>query len=261
MSVVETEFDPVSGVGRLILNRPEVLNAIDVPMAQAYLAAVRRLTAEPGLRVILLSGAGRGFCAGGDVAAFVERGPDFSASVIQDLLDALNPAILALRRHPAPVVCAVHGVVAGAGLSLALSGDLIVAKEGTKFLVAYDRIGAPPDCGMSWFLPRRVGRGLAFRLMLTSAELSGAEAVGCGMIDQLLSHEAFAAGIEALVAQIAAGPTRAFATCKALLDGDMSLAEQLEAERDGFVAASHSADFKEGVSAFIARRKSVFTGM
>lgn len=260
MPVVETEFDPATGIGRLLLNRPEVLNSLDVPMAQAFLAAVRRLTGEPGLRVILLSGAGRGFCAGGDVAAFVARGQDHAAPVIQDLLDALNPAILALRQHPAPVVCAPHGVVAGAGLSLALSGDMILASEGTKFLIAYERIGAPPDCGLSWFLPRRVGRGQAFRMMLTSAELSGTEALDCGLIDQLLPPEAFTAGVEALLGQIAAGPTRAFGTYKALLDGGMSLANHLEAERDGFVAASRSVDFKEGVAAFTARRKPVFAG-
>jgi len=115
MSLVLTEFDPASGIGRLTLNRPEVLNALDAPTARAFLAAVRQLTTTPGLRVIVLTGAGRAFAAGGDVASFLANGIEGAPAAINELLDALNPAIVALRQHPAPVITAVRGAAAGAG--------------------------------------------------------------------------------------------------------------------------------------------------
>lgn len=260
MTLVLTEFDAATGIGRLTLNRPEVLNALDVPTARAFLAAVRGLTATPGLRVIVLSGAGRAFAAGGDVASFTAGGIDAAAGVIHDLLDALNPAILALRQHPAPVITAVRGAAAGAGLSLAISGDLVVAEDRARFMIAYDRIGAPPDCGLSWFLPRRVGRGLAFEMMLTGRSLTAAEALAARLADRTAPEADFDATVNALAAQVAAGPTQAFGHYKALLDGSLDLAAHLEAERQGFTACTRTADFAEGVEAFTAKRQPVFTG-
>lgn len=260
MSLVKTEFDSTTGIGQLVLNRPEVLNALDVPTAQAFLAAVRDLTAQPGLRLIVLTGAGRAFAAGGDVASFVADGIDHAPRVIHALLDALNPAILALRQHPAPVITAVRGAAAGAGLSLALSGDLILAEERARFVVAYDRIGAPPDCGMSWFLPRRVGRGRAFQMMLTGATLTAAEALSAGLIDQTAPADQFDAMVEDLVRRVAAGPTQAYGHYKALMDGALDLAGHLEAERQGFVACTATADFAEGVAAFVEKRAPQFSG-
>lgn len=260
MSLVLSEFDAVSGIGRLTLNRPEVLNALDAATARAFLTAVRELTAKPGLRVIVLSGAGRAFAAGGDVASFTANGIENAPDVIHDLLDALNPAIVALRRHPAPVITAVRGAAAGAGLSLALSGDLVVAEEGARFVIAYDRIGASPDCGLSWFLPRRVGRGVAFQMMLTGRSLTAADALATGLVDRVVSQTEFDAAIDELAALVASGPTRAFGKYKALLDRDVDLAEHLESERAAFIASTATADFAEGVAAFTAKRKPVFSG-
>ena len=258
MSLVLTDFDAATGLGRLTLNRPAVLNAIDVPMAQAFLHAVRELTSKPGLRVIVLTGAGKAFAAGGDVAAFVAGGIEGAAGVIHELLDSFNPAILALRQHPAPVITAVRGVAAGAGLSLAISGDLVIAEAASKFLVAYERIGASPDCGLTWFLPRRVGRGMAFQMMLESRELTAAEALTYGLVDRLAQDAEFDKIVNETALKVASGPTFAFGACKRLLDG--GLAEHLESERSSLTAATVSADFAEGVTAFTVKRVASFAG-
>lgn len=254
------DLDTTTGIGTLTLNRPEVLNALDVPTARAFQAAVRGLTSAPGLRCIVLTGAGRAFAAGGDVASFTANGIDRSAEVIHDLLDPLNTAILALRQHPAPVITAVRGAAAGAGLALALAGDLVIAEDRARFVLAYDKIGAPPDCGLSWFLPRRVGRGMAFDLMLSGRSLTATEALACRMVDRVEPPEGFDAAVDAVAAQVAAGPTLAYGHFKALLDGGLGLADHLEAERRAFVATTRSADFAEGVAAFQARRAPAFTG-
>ncbi len=260
MSLVLTEFDAATGIGRLTLNRPEVLNALDLATARALLAAVRGLTATPGLRVIVLSGAGRAFAAGGDVASFTANGVEAAPAVINDLLDALNPAILALRQHPAPIITAVRGAAAGAGLSLAISGDLVLAEERARFVVAYDRLGTSPDCGMSWFLPRRVGRGLAFEMMLTGRSLTAPEALAVRLVDRTAPEADFPALVDELAARVAAGPTQAYGQMKALLDGGLDLAGHLEAERQGFISCTGTADFAEGVAAFIAKRPPAFAG-
>ena len=260
MSLVLNEFDAATGIGRLTLNRPEVLNALDVATARAFLSAVRELTATPGLRAIVLSGAGRAFAAGGDVASFTANGMERAPGVIHELLDALNPAILALRQHRAPVITAIRGAAAGAGLSLAISGDLVVAEEGARFVIAYDRIGASPDCGMSWFLPRRIGRGMAFDMMLTGRSLTAAEALQAGLADRVAPAGGLDGMVDELARLVASGPTSAFGAYKRLLDGGLDLAGHLEAERDSFIAATATADFAEGVDAFIAKRKPVFSG-
>lgn len=260
MSLVLTQFDAGTGVGRLTLNRPDVLNALDVATARAFLVAVRELTAMQGLRVIVLSGAGRAFAAGGDVASFTANGIENAPGVIHDLLDALNPAILALRQHPAPVITAVRGAAAGAGLSLAISGDLVVAADNARFVVAYDRIGASPDCGLSWFLPRRVGRGMAFEMMLTARSLTAAEALAARLADRVVAEADFDAAVDQLAALVASGPTQAYGQFKALLDGSLDLADHLEAERRAFIACTRTADFAEGVAGFTGKRKAVFAG-
>lgn len=260
MSLVLTDFDAGTGVGRLTLNRPDVLNAIDVPMARAFNQAVLELTNREGLRVIVLTGSGKAFAAGGDVPAFMADGIDKASFVINELLDSLNPAIIALRAHPAPVITAIRGVAAGAGLSLAISGDFVIAEEGSRFIVAYDRIGASPDCGLTWFLPRRVGRGLAFQMMFNNRSLTAGEALEHGLIDRLTTEAAFDEALDETARGIASGPTFAYGAYKRLLDGELGLAEQLEAERSSLIAATASSDFAEGVTAFATRRAASFAG-
>ncbi|MFC0812998.1 enoyl-CoA hydratase/isomerase family protein [Paracoccus panacisoli] len=260
MTSVICDFDETTGIGRITLNRPEVLNALDVATARAFQAAVRSLTERAGLRVVVIGGAGRSFAAGGDVQSFAAGGPDKTGEVVHATLDALNPAIIALRQHPAPVITAVQGVAAGAGLSLAVSGDLVVAENGARFVVAYDRIGATPDCGLTWFLPRRVGRGLAFRMMMTGATLDAGAALTAGLVDEVAPAGGLGDAVTALATRIAAGPTQSYGHFKRLMDSGASLAQQLEDERAAFADSIHTEDFSEGTSAFLEKRQPRFIG-
>lgn len=260
MSSVLIDFDATTGIGRLTLNRPEVLNAVDGASARALLQAVRQLTQTSGLRVIVLAGAGRAFAAGGDVSAFVKGGANQAPDVLNEILDAVNPAVVALRQHPAPVITAVRGAAAGAGLALAILGDLVVAEERARFVLAYDKLGTSPDCGASWFLPRRVGRGVAFQMMLTGRTLTAPEALAAGLVDQVEPEANFDAAVDALAARVAAGPTQAFGQFKQLMDSGLGLADQLEAERRGFLTCIPTEDFSEGVDAFLSKRAAVFQG-
>ncbi|WP_286803805.1 enoyl-CoA hydratase/isomerase family protein, partial [Marinobacter sp. UBA2498] len=159
-TLVTTSFDAGTGVARLTFNRPEALNAINVPLAEAFLAAVEHINSLSGVRCIVLAGTGRAFMAGGDVSSMVGTSEQ-AGKAIGAILDAVNPAILLLRSMDAPVIAAVRGVAAGAGLSLTLMADLVIAEEDSKFLVAYNGIGAVPDCGGSWALAHKLGAGRA----------------------------------------------------------------------------------------------------
>lgn len=254
---VLVSIDRDTGIARITFNRPEVLNAIDVASATAFLEAARMVAADPAVRCILLSGQGRAFVAGGDIVSFGSK-PDQAASVVNALLDPLHPAILALRSAPAPVVAAVRGAAAGAGLSLALSADFVVASPDARFVVAYDKIGATPDCGGVWFLQRRVGRARAFEIMLLGSALDAATAREYGIVNEVA--EDVDARANEIAAKIASGPTRAYGAFKALMDTDMPLAQHLEAEREAFIKMTETADFREGVSAFLDKRKPQFRG-
>lgn len=260
MALAELTLD-AAGIATITLNRPEVLNALDVPTARALHDAVMAATGDEATRCIVLRGAGRAFMAGGDLAAFA-RDFDTCADVIDDLLDALNPAIIALATHPAPVLASVHGAVAGAGLSLVAGCDLVIAADDSRFLIAYDRIGAPPDCGGSWYLPRRVGYARAAELMLLGASWDAASAERHGLVNQVVPAATLATATDALARRLAAGPTHAYGQYKQLAAQAFSrpLAEHLEAERAAFRQATASADFRTGVTAFLARTTPVWQG-
>ncbi|WP_028713454.1 enoyl-CoA hydratase/isomerase family protein [Paracoccus sp. J55] len=255
------DFDEKTGIARLLFNRPEVLNAIDLDMARAIRDAVSALAALTGLRCIVLAGNGRAFMAGGDVAGFSGATEDVRAC-LNDLLDALIPAITGMRALNVPIVAGVRGVAAGAGLSLALSADLVLAEEGARFLMAYDRIGAVADCGGSWFLPLKVGTGRAAELMLLSRTLTAAEAGQWGIVNRVVADDAFDAALDDLVRTVAAGPTRSFAAHRRLVESlaGHGLAEHMERERAAFLALMGTDDFREGVSAFLGKRKADFRG-
>ncbi|TKV69331.1 enoyl-CoA hydratase [Marinobacter panjinensis] len=260
--LVTTDFDPETGIATLTFNRPEALNAINVPLAEAFLAAVQGLTSLAGLRCVVLTGAGRAFMAGGDVSSMAGS-PEQAGDAISAILDAVNPAILLLRSMDAPVIAAVKGVAAGAGLSLALMSDLVIAREDAKFLVAYNGIGAVPDCGGSWFLAHRIGAGRAAELMLLGKTLSAAQAKDWGLITEFAPEHSYENLLTEITGKVASGPTRAFGAFRQLTDraNGNQLAAHLETERAAFLEMTRTEDFAEGVSAFLAKRPAHFQGL
>ncbi|MBB1606271.1 hypothetical protein A9972_23215 [Pseudomonas sp. UME83] len=257
---VDYHFDADSCRATLTFNRPDVLNAIDVETAQSFSEAVLRATAETGIRLIVIRGAGRAFVAGGDLQRFAD---DFDKAdhVVNQLLDHLHPAILALHTTPALVLACVHGVVAGAGLSLMLGCDLILAADNTRLLLAYNKVAASPDCGGTYFLPRRIGIGPAMQLMVGSGELVAEEARSMSLLDWCVPSHELESSLERVSREILSGPSLAYGRYKALIRGEPGeLQAHLERERAAFCAATKTDDFREGVTAFLMRRNARFLG-
>lgn len=253
------DFDPATGIATITFNRPDVFNALDVTTAAAFEQAVAGLRKLDGLRCVCITGAGKAFMAGGDVGAFAAdlEAADRTLAVI---LNHMHPAILALRGLDAPIVAGVNGVAAGAGLSLVLAADYVVAAADSKFVLAYDKLGVAPDCGGSWFLPHKVGRGMAFELMLTGPMLLAQEALRIGIVNRISPESGFTDDLGAVLSKIANGPTRAFGMFKALMDADLPLAAHMEMEREHFMAATQSTDFKAAARAFVEKERVVFLG-
>lgn len=251
--------DAASGIATVTFNRPDVFNALDIPLAAAFEDAVARITRLPGLRCVVLTGAGKAFMAGGDVGGFAADLANADRT-LDRLLNHMHPALLALRRIDAPVLAAVNGVAAGAGLSLVLGADYVVATRSARLVLAYDKLGVPPDCGGSWFLARKVGRAKAFDMMLMGRTLTAEEGLDLGLVNAVAEDADFAAAARAAAERIASGPTRAFGHFKRLMDADQPLAVQLEREREGFVASTRTEDFRNAATGFVAKQKVTFTG-
>ncbi len=251
--------DDHDGWVKITLNRPARLNSLNVDLHLALRAA---LDAARQSRAVLITGAGRGFCAGQDLG---ERNPDsgdWPPDLGAMLRDYFNPLIQQVSALPVPVVCAVNGVAAGAGASLALACDIVLAARSAKFIQAFSKIGLAPDAGASWLLPARIGQARALALALTGAPVSAEQAADCGMIWECHDDAALMPAAEALVSQLAAGPTAAYAATKSLVRdaAGNSLSDQLDAEAAAQQALGRSADYAEGVRAFLAKRPARFGG-
>lgn len=246
------------GIARLTLNRPTQLNTLDLATATAFEAACRTIAAEPGVRVVVLSGEGRGFGAGGALQAFTEN-PDAAAVAI---IEPMHAGVKILTALDAPVVASLHGVVAGGSLSLALACDLAIAAEGTKFNLAYVNIGASCDVSASYHLPRIVGLRNALHIALMGETFNAAEALRLGLVNRVVPADQLAAETEKLAQHLAQGATAAMGRMKRLLRASATndLATQLDLERDAFRAGTATADFNEGIAAFLAHRKPQFVG-
>jgi len=245
-------------VAHIRFNRPAALNAIDLDLARSFRAACGALAQDPSVRAVVLSGQGRAFMAGGDLAA-LQQDPVPLAS---DLIDHMHAAISILVALPAPVIASVHGAVAGGGLGLALACDLCIAAEGTRLSMAYPLIGTSPDCGTSWGLARTLGLRQALQFALLGQTLDAAHALRLGLVSQVVPADALEHEAASLAARLAAGPTAALGRTKRLLRGavDASLMAQLDAEKNAFLASAATADFQEGVAAFLGKREARFIG-
>ena len=250
-----------AGVGRLQLNRPDAANSIDLATARALAEAADLLAARRDLRAVLISGAGERFCGGGDVRSFADAGMQLSAR-LDEIVTRLHVACRALATLDVPVVAAVHGSAAGAGLALALAADLVVAAESAKFVMAYTAIGLTPDGGSTWHLERLVGRQRALDLVLTNRVLTAREAMDWGLVSRVVPDADLTPEADAFVARLAAGPTHAFGAAKRLLElaPRSTLAEQLAAEHAALTGAGATRDGQEGVAAFVEKRAPSFTG-
>jgi 2-(1,2-epoxy-1,2-dihydrophenyl)acetyl-CoA isomerase len=249
------------GVAHLTLNRADAANGINLTMAEELCDAATRLADDPGVRAVLLSGAGARFCGGGDVKHFATLG-DGLAHHLREITVPLHAAVSQLVRLDAPVVAAVHGSAAGAGVGLMAGADIVIAAESTKIVLAYTGIGLTPDCGSSWFLPRIVGVRRALELALTNRVLSAEEALAWGLVTTVVPDDECAAAGLALAEQLAAGPTLAFGGTKRLLHGSLehTLDQHLVLETEEIARAARTADSAEGVTGFADKRAPSFRG-
>ena len=262
MNFEQIRFECADGIARITLNRPDRLNSFTTQMHEELRDALRRVEDDGAVRVLLLTGAGRGFCAGQDLADRAVAPGDTPVDLGASIDNHYRPLVLALRNLPLPVVCAVNGVAAGAGANIALACDLVVATRSASFVQAFCRIGLIPDAGGTFFLPRLVGSARAMGLALLGDRLSAEQAEAWGLIWKCVDDDAFAATIDALLAQLAQAPTGGLAAIKRALHASAAntLEQQLTLERDAQRMLGRSADYREGVAAFLAKRPPGFTG-
>lgn len=254
MTYEALEYEVADAIAILTLNRPRAYNALDHALARDLHDAAIEADEDRGVRCIVVTGAGKAFCAGGDVPAFAANAERIGA-YIKRLTTWLHGAISRLARSPKPVVMAVNGAAAGAGMSLALAGDLVVAAESARFTLAYSKIGAAPDGSSTYFLPRLVGYRRAMELYVSNRVLDAHEAFEWGLVNRVLPDAAFQTEVAQLARELAEGPTAAIGHAKQLFHQSTqeSLETQMELEAQAIAASSHTEDFRAGVDAFVKK--------
>jgi 2-(1,2-epoxy-1,2-dihydrophenyl)acetyl-CoA isomerase len=254
-------YDFKDGVATITLNRPEAYNALNLPLARDLFHATLEADEDRAVRCIVITGAGRAFCAGGDVKDFADT-PDRIGILIKELTTYLHGVVSRLARAPKPVIMGINGVAAGGGMSLALAGDLVVAAESAKLTMAYSKIAASPDGSSSYFLPRLIGLRRALELHYTNRVLSAREALDWGLVNRVHPDAEFAGALDGLARELAQGPTLAFGRAKLLFHQSTqeSLETQMELEAQAIAASGHTEDFRNGVVAFAKKQPVTFQG-
>jgi 2-(1,2-epoxy-1,2-dihydrophenyl)acetyl-CoA isomerase len=255
--MAEVETSREGAVLTITLNRPDVLNAFNAAMHKALAAALKEAR-SPDIRAVVITGAGRGFCVGQDLTEFREAPGDIGSR----LRATYHPNVLAIRALEKPVIAAVNGAAAGAGMSFACACDLRIAADSASFVPAFINIGLVPDSGGSYFVTRILGPARAFEWLTSGRKLSAAEAHAWGLVSEVVEADALAARAAEVAAQLAALPTRGIGMTKRLIDHALNatLERQLEREAELQTAATQTADFREGVAAFLEKRPAQFRG-
>ncbi|MCB2380039.1 enoyl-CoA hydratase/isomerase family protein [Hymenobacter sp. BT635] len=252
-------YDAQNGVATITLNRPEVFNAFNNPQSYELQDALQQAADDDSVRVVVLTGAGRAFCSGQDLKATQDEA-DFSFA--DTLHKRYNPIIRAMRAMPKPIIGRLNGVAAGAGCSLALACDVLIASTDASLIEVFINIGLVPDSGSSYFLPRLVGTLKAFELCTLGSKVTAEEALRLGLVNQVVAPAELDAAVATMAARYATAPTRSIGLIKQMLNkaGTASLDEMLDYEAECQQAAGESADYREGVAAFTEKRKPVFNG-
>jgi 2-(1,2-epoxy-1,2-dihydrophenyl)acetyl-CoA isomerase len=255
----DLRVEVADSVATLTLDRPDALNSLTVPLKQELLAAFRRIDRDREVRAIVLTGAGRAFCAGQDLRERLEPG---AVPLAIEIRERYNPLVLAMRTIEKPIIGAINGVAAGAGASLAFACDIRIAAEGASFLLAFGRVGLVPDSGATWFLPRLVGPAKAAEIAFTGESLSAADAERYGLVAKVVPAGSLVSEAQALAGRLAAGAPRAIALTKRALarSWDATLEETLEYEAYLQGIAGATDDHREGLAAFVEKRPPRFTG-
>jgi len=258
LSTVSVSTD--GAVATVLLNRPEAMNTLNQELAKDLRAAIDTIADDDAVRVVVLRGSGPAFMAGGDIKFFGATLEQGGAKTLSGLFDDVHEIIRKLRALPKPVVAAVHGSAAGYGLSLMASCDMALVTESTKFTLAYRHLGVSPDGGSTWFLPRIIGVRKTMELALLGDRFGSAEALDMGLVNKVVPDEALEEEVAALSAKLASGPPAALARTKALVYGSMEsdMTTQLDREQESFLSCAEGDEFKEGVAAFLDKRRPQF---
>ena len=253
-------FSQSGSIGTLTFNRPDVYNAMNIELIHALRDVTAEIVVSKTLRAVILKGAGKAFLAGGDVGLFYKQRE--SMGNVKPLGDALHASIKNIRNMPFPVIAQIHGACAGAGLSVAMAADFAIAAEGAQFNTAYTKIGLSPDGGSTFFLPRYVGMKRAIELTMLAELFDAKAAAATGIINRAVPADQLEQEVAALAERLSNGPTQAFARAKKLINQSFvtSIDKQLDDEIAYFAECAMTNDFKEGVTAFVEKRKPRFEG-